>query len=96
VWFNTGSAFKWYQSGSLMADLTSTGFTCYNTVNISGGALQVGGVQVVAARNTGWAAMTGTPNKATVYDVSTVTLAQLAARVAQLQAVLTSHGLIGA
>jgi hypothetical protein len=40
--------------------------------------------------------MTGTPNKAATYDVATVTLAQLAARVAQLQAILTAHGLIGA
>jgi hypothetical protein len=53
------------------------------------------GTQVVAARDTGWAAMTGTPDKATAFATSTVTLAQLAGRVMSLQAALTTHGLIG-
>lgn len=72
-------------------------------VTISGGNLALtgrditrDGSKVVGARDTGWTAMTGTTNKATVYDTSTVTLAQLAARVASLQAALTTHGLIGA
>jgi hypothetical protein len=56
----------------------------------------VGANQVVGARVTGYTAMTGTPDKATAYATSTVTLAQLAGRVAQLQADLTTHGLIGA
>jgi hypothetical protein len=61
------------------------------------GALQTAaGVQVVGARNTGWGAMTGTTNKATVYDTATVTTAQLAGRVMALQEALTTHGLIGA
>ncbi len=51
--------------------------------------------QVVSARQTGWSAMTGTPNLAAVYDTSSVTLAQLAGRVMALQAGLTTHGLIG-
>jgi hypothetical protein len=59
-------------------------------------ALFIADTQVVAARDTGWAAMTGSTNKATVYDTSTVTLAQLAGRVMALQAALTTHGLIGA
>lgn len=54
------------------------------------------GTKVVGARETGYIAMTGTANKATVYDVATVTLPQLAARVAALQASITTHGLIGA
>lgn len=58
-------------------------------------AYKVAGTQVVGARNTGWTAMTGSPDKATAYDTSTVTLAQLAGRVAELQAILTAHGLIG-
>lgn len=60
------------------------------------GSLQVGSTQVVGARVTGYTAMTGSPDKATAYATSTVTLAQLAGRVAQLQADLTTHGLIGA
>lgn len=62
------------------------------------GAIQYtsGANKVVGARDTGWAAMTGSPDKATAYATSTVTLAQLAGRVAQLQASLTTHGLIGA
>jgi hypothetical protein len=62
----------------------------------AGGNIKISGTQVVGARDTGWAAMTGTPNKAAVYDTATVTLAQLAGRVAELQAILTAHGLIGA
>lgn len=56
----------------------------------------VSGTKVVGARDTGWSAMTGSTNKATVYDTATVTLAQLAGRVMALQAALTTHGLIGA
>ena len=59
------------------------------------GAYFNGGTQVLGARITGYSAMTGTPNKATVYDTSTVTLPQLAGRVAQLQADMTTHGMIG-
>ncbi|MVA47320.1 hypothetical protein GOZ83_19895 [Agrobacterium vitis] len=61
----------------------------------STGELYIGSLKVLGARDTGWVSMTGTSNKATVYDVSTVTLAQLAARVAALQAALTSQGIIG-
>ena len=67
-----------------------------NGINLaSGKVLKVNSTQVVGARDTGWTAMTGSPNKATAYDTSTVTLPQLAGRVAQLQASLTTHGLIG-
>lgn len=55
-----------------------------------------GGTKVLGARDTGYTAMTGAPNKAAAYDVATVTLPQLAARVAALQASLTAHGQIGA
>lgn len=57
---------------------------------------KVGINQVVGARASGYTAMTGTANKAATYDTSSVTLAQLAGRVMQLQADLTTHGLIGA
>jgi stage V sporulation protein SpoVS len=52
--------------------------------------------KVVGVRNTGWTAMTGTSDKSTTYDTSTVTLAQLAGRVMAIQAALTTHGLLGA
>jgi hypothetical protein len=60
------------------------------------GAFKVGANQVIGARDTGWTAMTGSSNKATAYDTSTVTTAQLAGRVMALQTALTTHGLIGA
>lgn len=64
--------------------------------NFKANTFKVGSNQVVGARDTGWAAMTGSPDKATAYATGSVTLAQLAGRVAQLQASLTAHGLIGA
>lgn len=60
------------------------------------GAYKVGANQVIGARVTGYAAMTGTPDKASTFATSSVTLAQLAGRVMQMQADLTTHGLIGA
>lgn len=61
----------------------------------AGSVLKIAGTQVIGPRDTGWAAMTGTTNKATVYDTASVTLPQLAGRVMALQAALTTHGLIG-
>lgn len=61
----------------------------------AGKGFQVDGTQVVGAQNTGWAAFTGNTNKATAYDTATVTLPQLAERVAAIQAALTLHGLLG-
>jgi hypothetical protein len=53
-------------------------------------------VQVVGPQITGYTnAMTGTANRATSYDTSTITLVQLAQRVKALQDDLRSHGLIG-
>lgn len=57
---------------------------------------RVSTIKVVGARATGWTAMTGSTDKATAYDTSTVTLAQLAGRVMAIQQALTTHGLIGA
>ena len=62
----------------------------------SGKVIKVNTTQVVGARDTGWTAMTGSPDKSTSYATSSVTLPQLAGRVAALQAALTTHGLIGA
>lgn len=57
--------------------------------------LRVNGTQVVGARDTGWAAFTGATNEATTYATGTVTLVQLAERVAAMQVALTTHGLLG-
>jgi hypothetical protein len=58
-------------------------------------ALRMNGLIVVGTRETGWVAMTGTSDKASVFDTATVTLPQLASRVRALQSALTTHGLIG-
>lgn len=56
----------------------------------------VNGLKIIGARDTGWAAMTGTANKNSVYDVASVTLPQLAGRVKSIQDLLNStHGLGG-
>jgi hypothetical protein len=65
--------------------------------DLSGGAstgLRVNATKVVGAQESGFAAFTGTTNKGTTYATGTVTLVQLAERVAALQAALTTHGLI--
>ena len=56
---------------------------------------QVGGVDVISARKTGWAAPTGTANR-TSFATSTATTAQLAERLKALIDDLTAHGIIGA
>lgn len=66
------------------------------TSTIQATGFKVGANQVVGARVTGYTAMTGTPDKASAFATGSVTLAQLAGRVMQLQADLTTHGLIGA
>lgn len=75
-------------------DLGSTSFRPRSLY--AGTSLLVGGSKVVGTRVTGYTnAMTGAANRATAYDVATVTLAQLAGRVKALQDDLTTHGLIG-
>jgi hypothetical protein len=59
-------------------------------------SLIVGTDQVVGARDAGWSAMTGTSDKTSVFDTSSVTLAQIAGRVMAIQTALTTHGLLGA
>lgn len=62
----------------------------------AGRSFIVDGQGVVGGRRTGYTnAMTGTANRATAYDTSTITLVQLAERVKALQDDLTSHGMIG-
>jgi hypothetical protein len=67
-----------------------------NTHQWSAATYKVNGVQVLTSRQTGFVAMTGTPDKGSTFATSSVTLAQLAGRVMSLQAALTSHGIIGA
>lgn len=93
--FNAANTLKLYDDGGglRMADASNAILARITTTGAFQGA---GGVQVVGARDTGWSAMTGASDKATVYTVAGVTLAQLAGRVMALQAALTTHGLIGA
>lgn len=60
----------------------------------SGKAISIAGTQVVASRQTGWGAPTGTATR-TTFATSTVTTEQLAERVHALIDDLTTHGLIG-
>lgn len=87
--------------GAAILQIDNTSLTVAGNVNAStqintGTQYQVSFTKVVGARETGYSAMTGTTNKATVYDTASVTLEQLAGRVMALQASLTTHGLIGA
>lgn len=86
-------AWIWRNSGDTtsLASIDSSG----NFDLQAGGVVRISGTQVVGARDTGWTAMTGSPDKATAYATGTITLAQLAGRVAFLQSALTAHGLIG-
>jgi hypothetical protein len=62
----------------------------------AGSTIKLAGTQVVTTRRTGYTnAMTNTVDRATAFDTTTVTLAQLASRVKAIQDDLTTHGLIG-
>jgi hypothetical protein len=100
---NSAGARLWVKAptGNIIAGAAATDdgvnqFQVLGSMSLSAGnGYKVGNVKVLGARDTGWAAMTGTPNKASIYDTGSVTLAQLAGRVAQLQASLTAHGALG-
>lgn len=77
------------------ANAPNLAYQGFGTVNVSVG-YYVDNVKVLGPRDTGWAAMAGTANKATAYNTATVTLVQLAERVKALQDALTTHGIIGA
>ena len=108
--FGTSPFLYGNSSGDLVANTGTSGFVVFSNpsgaqrftfssagvLNIpNAGAFQINSTQVVGVRDTGFSAFTGTTNKATVYATGTVTLIQLAERVAALQASLTTHGLIG-
>lgn len=61
----------------------------------STGQLYQGGIQILTGRQTGYSPFTGANNTGTVFDTSSITLQQLAQRVAAIQVSLTTHGLIG-
>ena len=84
-----------YETASSEFEIVSSGTERF-AVNMSGSPyISLNDTQVVSLRDTGWSAMTGAADKATVYAVGTVTLAQLAGRVKSLQDALTTHGLLG-
>lgn len=91
---STGSIQQKYNGGAL--EFRNTGIL-RTSFSMATGAMSIGGTQVVGPRDTGWAPMTGTANKNTSYDVSTVTLLQLAGRMKAIQDLLSNaHGLSGA
>jgi hypothetical protein len=92
----TGATISFYGGITKIVDIgtTALGAPIIN-LNASTGEYRVNGTKVVGARDTGYVAFTGTTNKGTSYATGSVTLIQLAERVAALQASLTTHGLIG-
>jgi hypothetical protein len=94
--YNAGAAVQNFSISDGIKSGSPTGsYKGVGTINIAGQYF-VNGTKVVDARSTGWTAFTGATNKATAYDPSTITLAQLAERVSSIQIALTTHGLIGA
>ena len=79
--------------GKINQDVRTTASPTFVDVNATG-VLKVDGIQVVGPQQANWQPMSGTPNTQSLYDVSTVTLVQLAARVKGIQDVLAVHGLI--
>lgn len=83
---------------SIVRDMSGTGFSLSESLGLgTGGTVSIGGIQVLAARKTGYVGMTGTADRGTSWDTGSVTLVQLAQRVKALQDDMTiQHGLIGA
>jgi hypothetical protein len=92
----TGTVKFGYDTGTTSIQFLNGATNRVSIITSATPGIAVNGTKVIGARDTGWAAMTGTSNKNTVYDTATVTLAQLAGRVMALQATHTAHGLIGA
>jgi hypothetical protein len=102
--FYNGSQVQIISGGSAIIQLSSSSATIAGGCTIAGNtnlnsssySYRVNGTQVVGSRQTGYVGITGTANRGTSYDTSTITLAQLAQRVKALQDDFTTHGLIGA
>lgn len=83
----------WYSS--LTVDRTSGDVQPAGNLNlVTGKGYKVNSTQVVGSQRTGWGAPTGTLTR-TTFDSGTVTLSQLAERLAALITDLRTHGLIG-
>lgn len=82
------------QNGTSILFTDNLSTTTAININLSG-VMEVNGIQVVGVHATGWVPMTGTLDNTSVFATGSVTLIQLAERVAALQAALTTHGLIG-
>jgi hypothetical protein len=81
-----------FRAGTGVTTRATIGSAAFNLA--AGMAFQIGGVQVLGPRRTGWAAPTGTATRST-FATSTVTTAQLAERLKALLDDLTAHGVIG-
>lgn len=80
--------------GCDLRENTTAGFGFVGGTAVSSPVVGNFGTSVINMANasTGWVAMTGTGNKGTALDVSTATLPQLAARVKELQDLVTAMG----
>ncbi len=96
-WEATTSIRTNYNSATVTWGIYTSQTTERASFNVSASPyLKLNATKVVGIRDTGWTAFTGITNKATGYATSTITLQQLAERVAALQVALTTHGLVGA
>lgn len=103
---DTGAVLDNYCTNNATADITGSVTPPVNALhagNLASGSyvnhvtdVLRNGVKILGAREKGFTAMTGTGDKSGAFAVTSVTLPQLAARVAAIQAALTTHGLIGA
>jgi hypothetical protein len=92
VWDIANQACNWAPLGW---DLTTGDGTNAGNFGVAAGKVyKVNAIQVVAARRTGWAAWTGTANRATKVS-DTATLADVATTLKALIDELFAHGLIG-
>lgn len=87
------------QPGGALKVAVNAGTLVHFQVSTSGidhvGVHRINGVQVLTTRRTGYAAMTGTANRGTVWDTATITLDQLAQRVKAMQDDHMTHGTLG-
>ncbi len=79
----------WYELAFLNKAQTFTSIQNFTT------QINIDGIKVAGARNTGWTTATGTPNKGT-FAADTATLIQVAQRLLALEQAMAGHGLIGA
>lgn len=103
--FLSGGDVKFIVGGNTVCSYQGTSSNFFDGTNLRGtfdsigltvqGVIKIGASQVITARQTGWAAATGTATR-TSFATSTVTTAALAQAVKALIDDLITHGLIGA